>query len=180
MDDDVFEDPELAALGQQFRDELRAEAAEYEALAAKDLMRNRSLREVALELLHRGDVVGAVVGRRAFTGTVTYAAGDLVCMRTPSLEVDLSLATPLALQVLERVRTGGRGRGTGPGSFLGRLRDHELSAGQVEVCCPALDMDVRGAVVAVAEDHVVMEGSEGQHWFLARQAIGCVVTRPAP
>jgi hypothetical protein len=176
MGDDLFGDPELAALGQRFRDELRAEAAEYEELAAKDILRSRGLGDVALELLHRGDVVGVALGGRAFTGTVTYAAGDLLCLRTPSLDVDLSLRAPLALQVVERVRAGGQARGRGPGSFLGRLRELEMALTPVELWCPALDLELRGPIVAVADDHVVIEGSEGQRWFVAREAVACVLT----
>lgn len=175
MEEELFRDPELAALGQRFRAELRAEAEEYEALAARDLLRSRRFADVGLELLHRGDVVGVVLGDRAFTGTVTYVARDLACLRTPSLDVDLALGAPLAIQVVERVRAGGQGRGHGPGSFAGRLREHEAAGGPVEVCCPALELALRGVIAAVAADHVVFDDSAGQRWFVARQAIACVV-----
>lgn len=179
MSGELFEDPELEALDRRFRDELRAEAEEYERLAAKDLLRSRDLSAVALELLHRGDVVGLVVGDRPFLGTVTYAARGLLCLRTATQEVDVSLTGPLAIQVVERVRDGGQGRARGAGSFVARLREHEMTRGTVELWCPGLAVELRGVVAAVAVDHVVFDTSGGQRWFVARSAIAAVVRQRA-
>lgn len=165
-----WDDPELAALGRRFRDELRAEAEAYEQLAARDLLRGRDLGDVALELLHRGDVVAVAVGRRTFAGTVTYAAGNLLCLRTPSADLDVSLSAPVGLQVLERVRSGGRPRGRGPASFKARLAEHEQTQATLELGCPGLEVELRGRVAAVADDHLVLD-AEGRRWYLGLVAV---------
>ena len=165
-----WDDPELLALGQHFRDELRAEAEAYEELAARDHLRGRDLAGVALELLHRGDVGAAAVGARTVTGAVTYAAGDLLCLRTPSAELDLALHGPVALHVVEQVRSGGRPRGPGPGSFKARLAEHEHAGSELEVGCPALGVDLRGRIAAVAPDHLVLD-ADGRRWYLGLVAV---------
>jgi hypothetical protein len=164
------DDPDLARLGQEFRDELRAEAEEYEQLAAKDHLRGRRLVDVAMELVHRGDRVAVTIGEQRLTGVVTYAAGDLACVRTPAGDVDLNLAAPLAVQVVERVRSGGAARGRGPSSFVARLHEHEAGFVPVELGCPLLPADLRGRIVAVGADHVVLD-ADGQTWFVATSAI---------
>jgi hypothetical protein len=167
------DDPELAALGQRFRAELRAEAEAYEQLAARALLRGRDLTDVALELLHRGDVVAAAVGKRTFSGEVTYAAGDLLCLQTPTAEVDVWLGGPVALHVVEPVPGGGRPRGRGPSSFKARLAEHEQAGTVLEVGCPGLGVDLRGRLAAVAGDHAVVD-ADGRRWYLGLVAIGYV------
>lgn len=169
-----WEDPELAALGQRFRDELRAEAEEYERLAARDLLRHRSLGDVAVEFVHRGDVVAVSAGARTFTGTVVYAAGDLACLRCAAGDVDVRLGPPLALRVVERVRSGGRPRGRGPRGFRARLLEHEAAGATVEFGCPTLPADVRGRLEAVAPDHVVVADASST-CYLALSAIAWVL-----
>jgi hypothetical protein len=170
------DDPDLARLGQEFRDELRAEAEEYEQLAAKDHLRSRRLGDVALELVHRGDRVAVTIGEQTFTGVLVYAAGDLACLRTPVGAVDRNLAAPLAIRVAERVRSGGLSRGRGPASFTARLYEHEAALAPVELGCPLLPTDLRGQIEAVGADHVVLGDAEGQTWFLATSAIAYVRT----
>jgi hypothetical protein len=169
-----WDDPELAAMGQRFRDELRAEAEAYEALAARGHLRGRDLADVALELLHRGDVIAVAVGRRTFSGEVTYAAGDLLCLRTRGADVDLSLSAPVGLEIVERVRSGGRPRGRGPGWFKARHAEHEQAGTTLEVGCPALGVDLRGRLAAVAGDHVVVDAG-GRRWYLGLVAVAYVL-----
>lgn len=176
MDDERLpgaDDPELAELGQAFRDELRAEAQAYEALAAKDLLRRRSLVEVAVELLHRGDRVTALAGSATFTGVVSYAAGDLACLETAAGPVDVRLGGALALRVVERVRSGGRPLGRGPAGFTARLHEHEAAGTSLELGCVAIG-DLRGRIEAVAADHVVLVDAEGRRCFVALAALAWV------
>lgn len=167
-----WDDPELTQMGQTFRDELRVEAAAYEALAAKDLLRRRRLGDVALELVHRGDRVAAMVGPTTFTGIVGYTAGDLACLRTPHGDVDVRLSGAVALRVLETVRSGGLPSGTGPSSFTARLHEHEASGVALELGCPGLDPPVLcGRLEAVGGDHAVLLESDGQRCYVALAAV---------
>jgi hypothetical protein len=165
------DDADLARLGQAFDDELRAEAEEYEALAAKDLLRRRDLGAVARELLHRGDRVAVTSGGRTFTGVVVHAAGDLACLETAGGVVDVRLGGPVAIRVVEVVRTGGLPSGRGAGSFVARLHEHEAAGVTVELGCAALDSEPRGRLAAVASDHVVLDAESGRS-YVALAAIG--------
>lgn len=171
-------DPELAAAGAAYRAELRAEAAAYEELAARDRLRGRTLADVAAEALARGDLVTITVVGRAFTGTVTHTAGDLACLRTPAGEdVDVHLAGVVALRVARPARAGGRSRGQGPASFAARLGEHEASGVVLEIGARTPEGGLVGRVEAVAADHVVVTDVEGARCFLARAAIDYVLPR---
>jgi hypothetical protein len=166
-----WDDPELARLGAAFRAELRAEAEAYEALAAKDLLRRRNLTDVALELVHRGDRVAALVGGMTFTGVVGYASGDLACLRTTGGDVDLRLTGPIGLRVVEPVRSGGLPRGVGPASFTARLHEHEAAGVELELGCLHQPAALRGRLAAVGADHVVLLEPTGQRCYVALAAI---------
>lgn len=154
--EDLRRDPDLARTGAFVRAELRAEAEEYEALAAKDLARSRTLRDVALSWCHRGDTVEAVSASGRFVGRVVYAAGDLATMETATHVVDLWLRAPLAMRVVERARSGGRGTGRGASSFKARLAEHEASGVPVVVGTRVPPGELHGVLSAIAVDHLVL------------------------
>lgn len=175
---DWSRDPDLAAAGAAYRAELRAEAAAYEELAAKDRLRGRTLADVAAEALARGDVVAVAVAGRTFTGSVTYAAGDLLCLRTAAGdEVDVRLGGDVALRVVRPVRAGGCTRPPGPSGFAARLAEHEAAGTLLEIGTRTPASGLVGRVDAVAVDHVVVTDVEGSRWFLARGAIDYVQPR---
>lgn len=175
---DWARDPGLAAAGAAYRDELRAEAAAYEELAARDRLRGRTLADVAAEALARGDIVAVTAAGRTFTGALVFAAGDLACLRTPAGEdVDVRLAGAVSLRVVEAVRSGGRSRGSGPATFAARLGEHESAGTVLEFGTRAPDGGLVGRVEAVAADHVVVLDTEGARSFVARDAIGYVLPR---
>lgn len=175
---DVFDywadDPDFQRLAAEMTAELRAEAAEYERLAALDALRSRALGEVALELLHRGDVVAVELASRSFVGTALYTAGDLLCLRTHTEDVDICMAAPLGLRIVERVRSGGVSRGAGSASFKARLFEHEASGGEVVVGSRLCGGEVVGRIHAVAVDHLVLDARSGQRCYLSLRALDYV------
>lgn len=173
-------DPDFAAIGARDRAERRAEAAVYEELAARDALRDRTLGAVARDALARGDVVAVSVPGRTFSGTITHAAGDLACLRTPAGEdVDVHLGGSVALRVVEPVRAGGRGPATDPPSFGARLAEHEAAGCLLEFGTRAPEGGLVGRVDAVAADHVVVATVPGgERWFVARAALDYVLPRP--
>jgi hypothetical protein len=181
MHSDPFEewgaDPDFERLGWHLRAELRAEAEEYERLAAVDALRGRRLGDVALELLHRGDVVAVDLAGRSFTGAVVYTAGDLLCVRGAGSVVDVNLEAPLSLRVVERVRRGGAGRSGGPPGFKARLFEHEAAGTLVEIGCRLPVADLSGRIRAVAVDHLVVDQAGGDRRYVALRAIDYVVAR---
>lgn len=158
---------------QEFRSATRAEAEASEREAAQLSMRSRSLADVAFDAMSRGDTLAVTAGGKTFTGRVDYAAGDLMTLETSLGRIDVNLAGPVAIQVVERARSGGRARTAGPGSFRGRLLEHE-GAREVEVWAAVLAGPLRGKVRVAARDHVVFEDREGREWVLPLAAVGYV------
>lgn len=174
-------DPDVAAAGARYRAELRAEAAAYEELAARDRLRERTLADVACEALARGDIVAVTVPGRTFTGEVLHAAGDLACLRTRGgEEVDVALGGAVAIRVVEAVRAGGHRPGASPTTFAARLAEHEAAGCLVEIGARAPEAGVIGRIEAVAPDHVVVALPDGGRWFVARAAIDYVLPRRDP
>lgn len=155
---------------------LRAEQAEYEELAARGALRDRDLSRVALELLHRGDLVAVETAALSVSGRVVYAAGDLAILLTAGGELDVNLAAPLMLTVVERSRSGGASRGVGAPSFKARLCEHEAAGARVEIGTRLPLRAVTGTLSAVAVDHLVLDGPPRR--VIALSAIDYVRTDP--
>lgn len=180
--DEWARDPDLRRAGQRYEAELRAEAAEYEQLAAKDRLRDRDLADVAAELLARGDLVTVALATRSFTGEVVHVGGDLVALRTAAGDVDVHLDGGSALTVVEPARVGGHGPSWGAQTFAARLAEHEAAGEPVELGARlALGAQPPGWVVvarieAVARDHVVVV-ADGTRTFVAFAALEYVRPR---
>lgn len=165
-------DAELDALTRALRDERRAEAEAYEQLAAIDLLRVRTLTDVATMLLHRGDRVAVSFAQRAFAGVVAHVAGDLLSLRRPAGEVDCNLAAPLVLHVVEPGEQG-LPSARQPESFWARVLQHE-GASRVVLGVRLPPGELRGTLVAVARDHVVID-ADGQRAFVSRAGLDYVL-----
>lgn len=182
MSPDPFEelarDPALRWADERYRAELRAEAEEYERLAARDLLRGRNLQDAARELCHRGDVAALVLDSRTLVGEIVYAAGDLARVRTLNGDIDVNLRGVTALRVVERARHGGHACVGGPSSFNARLYEHEAAGDRVELSTRLPTGEVIGRIHAVAMDHVVLTDDDGQVWYVPFSSIDCVAERP--
>lgn len=176
--EELSRDPELRWAGERYRAELRAEAEEYERLAARDLLRGRNLQDAARELCHRGDVAALVMDSRTLVGEVVHAGGDLIRVRTLNGDIDVSLRAVTALRVVERSPHGGQPSGQGPTSFTALLFEHEAAGNRVELSTRLPTGDVAGRIHAVAIDHVVLIDDDGQVWYLPFSAIDCVAESP--
>lgn len=167
------DDPELAAAGAAFRAELRAEAAEWEQLAATDWLRRRSLADAARELLARGDRVAVRVGARRVHGEVCHVGEDLACVATVAGTVDVRLDGPAVWGVVQRVRAGGRSMAGGARRFTARLAEHEAAG--APVCLITGDGgEIAGVIAAVAVDHAVVDGRDGTRWLVPLATVAAV------
>lgn len=167
------DDPELETAGAMFRAELRAEAAEWEQLAATDWLRRRTMADAARELLARGDRVAVGVGGRSAQGVVVHVGDDLACVATAAGTVDVRLDGPAVWHVVQRVRSGGRSPTGGAKRFAARLAEHEAAG--APVCLVAGDgAEVVGVIVAAAVDHVVVDGPDGSRWLVPHAAVAAV------
>lgn len=163
----VAEDPDLPAaahlerLTARMDAEVRAEQAEYEAMALQAERRARSLSDVAQELVVRGDVVEVHTGHEALRGTVVQVGRDYVVVRAARGDVDVRLAGLTSLRVIERVRAGGRPARSGAATLRARLTEHE-TAGTPVVIALADGQQVQGAVGAAAADHLLVLTRRGE------------------
>lgn len=168
-----FSAGDYARAEEEFRSATRAEAEASEREAAQLSMRTRSLADVAFDAMSRGDTLAVTAGGKTFTGRVGYAAGDLMTLETGTGRVDVNLAGGVAIRVMERARSGGRARPEGPGSFRGRLLEHE-GVRDVELWSTVLPDPIRGTVKVAARDHVVFRDREGREWFLPLSTVAYV------
>lgn len=179
-------DPELRDLERELRErvggEFRAEAEEGERLAARAAQRARDLAAVAAELRDRGDRIAVDVTGRTYVGHVVHVGADLLQLRTRSSPlmaagvagepvgsgavVDVHLAAPVVLRVVERVHEGGVGPQPGPATFRARLLEHEVADAVVDLTAEAVAGSVRGRVAAVGRDHVVLVDGDDDPWFV--------------
>jgi hypothetical protein len=159
--------------------EFRRWAEEDEYAARKTQLRSRTLEHIAHELLSRGDAVAVTLGSTVLHGTVVHAKGDLMALETRRGDrIDLRLGGPLTIRVVARSSDGGRGRDVAePGSFVARLRELELDEVPV-MLTPAPGSDtVTGVIEAVAEDHLMVTGDDGETTYIAMSNVVAVTRR---
>lgn len=153
-------DPHVDRLAAAMDAEVRAEQAAYEAEALRAEQRARSLADVARELVVRGDVVEVVVAGRTLTGAAAHAGRDLLVLDTAHGVVDVALPAITLLQVVRRVRDGGRPPGRGATTLRARMTEHEVAGLGVTVLL-ADGGTVDGAVAAAAADHLLVTAARG-------------------
>lgn len=168
---------ELADIERDMRDESRAEAREEEALVAEEELRGRSFADALLELVNRGDTVQLLTPSRSFRGQLVYVGRDFVTLRDTESTVDVSLAQPCTVHVVEKAPSGGRAKGEGPGSFEMRLYEHKIDFAEVEVHSASLEEFVKGRITTVGQDHVVVTDAQKETWLFPLQSITFVIRR---
>lgn len=160
--------------------ELRADrqAAQEELEETSRLIERaeRSLDEVALDFLYRGDSLRVTVGARSWTGIVVHVGVEVMTLQTPGgTEVDLAYEGLTSMRVVERARGGGRSRTSKhPGELIARLRELENTEEVVEVGGRNL-APVEGKVEVVARGHIEVCSRQGAEWILPLGEIGYVI-----
>lgn len=172
-------DEELAReLRQRLGGEFRAEAEEGERLAELARLRARGLAAVAAESRDRGDRVRIVTGGRTFTGSIVAAGRDHCTLRGPWGEVEVRLEGGPIRLVVEEPHAGEPGDSSATSTTLrARLRELELERAHIEVGTHIGQEPVRGRLVAVAEDHLLIEGPDGGRIYLTWEGIAYVMRR---
>lgn len=161
--------------------QLRAQQREIQELVeaeSEQLSRTgRSLADVVLEYMHRGDVVRVGVGRHSWTGRVVHVANALMSLRTPTdTEVDVALDRVTSIRVVERSAVRGASVAVrDPRTLVARLRDLERTGEKAELGGALLDASVLGTVRAVAAEHVEVDGVDESEWVLSLRALDYVI-----
>lgn len=170
-------DEELSnELRQRVGAEFRAEAEEGERLAELARLRGRSLGELAAELRDRGDRIRLTAAGRSFVGTLDDAGRDHCTLRTRAGTVEVAFGgRPVHLTVEEPHATDVPDRRPYTTTFRSRLRELEMDGGEVEVGVAGMPDALRGRIVAVAQDHVVVDDRDGVRWFVAWSALAYVL-----
>ncbi|MBT8203589.1 MAG: hypothetical protein HKN74_12855 [Acidimicrobiia bacterium] len=173
-----MEDP-LDELGRELRermgDELRAEAELVEQDAATVELRRRTVADVALELVSRGDTVSVIAGEKVLRGTLVYARGELARIHTASGRADINLASPVVLRVDARSRDGGTAARPGADTLRARLLEYDMEDVAIELWAPTPATTVSGSISAVGRDHVVLEDHDGADWIVRLVDIAWIV-----
>ena len=149
--------------------------------AAEQLERNtRTLADVFIEYMERGDEIEVEVGPNRWTGFVVEVGDDLVTIDFDEGRVDLALGAVSLARVSSATAAGGRvHRIAHCPSFIARLRDLTgANAGTiVEIGGVGLPT-LTGQLRAVAESHVEMTTTSGERYVVSLGAIGFVSTSP--
>lgn len=142
--------------------EVRAEQAEYEAMAVQAAWRARRVSDVAREWMVHGDTVEVTAGGLSLTGAIAHTGSDLVVLSAPGRgPVDIAVAAHPVLRLVERATSGGVPPGRGAKTFVARLTEHEVS-GTPRVLRLTDGREIGGRVMAVAVDHVLLDSRQGQ------------------
>ena len=168
---------DLADVAAAIRNEIRLEAEEAEREAAASAALQRSLADVARELMAHGDTVAVDAGHRVFAGEIVGVGTDVVSVEAGACRVDVNLHCVARIRVLTRARSGGRPPSGGPSSLRARLLELQLSQEAVEAGTGANDEEVTGPIALVGCDHVAIGEGVGPEWFLPLHSVAYVRTR---
>ena len=159
--------------------ELRAQQEELEEAAEHIERANRSLPEVALEFLYRGDVIRVAVGQRSWIGIVTHVGTGVMTLQTPTgAEIDFAYDGLSSIRVVERTASGGRARTSKhPGELVARLREVENSGEAVELGGRDLP-SLEGTVGVVARSHLEFRARDGSEWMVPLAEVGYLIRSP--
>lgn len=148
--------------------------------AAEQLERNtRSLAEVFIEYMERGDKIEVAVGPSRWTGFVLDVGDDVVTIDLDDGRVDLALgAVSFARVSFAAAGATHLHQADHRRSFIARLRDLAgANAGvTVEIGGVALQT-ITGQLRAVAESHAEMTTASGEPYVISLAAVGFVSTR---
>lgn len=159
--------------------ELRAQQEELEEAAEHIERASRSLPEVALEFLYRGDVIRVAVGQRSWIGFLTHVGTGVMTLQTPTgAEIDLAYDGLSSIRVVERTTAGGRSRTSKhPGELVARLREVENSGEAVELGGRDLP-SLEGMVEVVASSHLEFRARDGSEWVVPLTGVGYLIRSP--
>ena len=158
--DDLTRDLGLDATGSDLREQWRLEEEEYTRAAEQHWSHRRTMRDIATELMHRGDTVAMTIATVTFTGAVVAVGNDYLQLATSSGIVDVRVTdVPTAVRVVERRPVGGCRIAPGSPTFRARLLEREIEGGEVVVGSWCSAEHHRGAI-RVGRDQVRITGTE--------------------
>jgi hypothetical protein len=175
-DDDWVFDPGLAGINRRIQQEFRQEAEAVEAETRDYEQRLRTLTEWILEARNRGDVLRVQTRQRHFTGTVVYAGRDFLTLQGSDFQADVNLGAVALVTIVEHGRRGGVPLPEGAGTFEMRLLERRGPA-PVEIGQALMDDVISGRLMAVGQDHVILETNHREEMVVPFSNITWLVSR---
>jgi hypothetical protein len=175
--DQRLANPDAQATASVMREEWRANQEAETADAADEWRHQRTLRDIAIETVHRGDPIVAMLGHVRFHGDVEAVGTDLLAIRIVMGRVDVHLhpGVPIMLQVAERVKEGGAREAVADGDFRSALIARERF-GEVTLGCTLHEEPFDGRLV-VGADHVCLIGRGGGETYFPFWSVAYVMPR---
>jgi hypothetical protein len=166
--------PDLGATGAAMREEWRAEQDAAIDDAAEQWRHSRTLLDLARDHMHRGDRVAVIAAGHRAVGEIVEVAPDRIALADHDARVDVHVveSVPLAFQVVERARSGGRSA-TRAGTFRARLLELE-AAGAPVVITATTGTDRFNGTLGVGTDLVVITSISGIETVIALSAVASV------
>ncbi len=164
-------DGELADVARSGAREWGRDMAAWESDAEMLRLRQRSLANVLWEAMQRGDHAIITAAGHNFTGHLEAARQDLAVVVNGDVTVAINVA---AIDVVNL--TPGSSGTTGDrtfGSLKAYLGMHEVDGTRVRLI--GRDLDVRGRVEVVADDHVLLAGRGRGRWAVPIGKIAAVI-----
>jgi hypothetical protein len=180
LEDDPFtSDPELEMMAREFRNTLREEQEEIEAITAEAFEAEVDMAFSFLEMMWSGSRVRVSIGEMNFEGLVTHVGKNLVQINTtPGTFADIQIPSITSVLVLDRESVGRSSYAKDPKTFVARMR--ELAAmpmQEVEIGSLAGKHDIVGILRLVRNDHIVVENREKKQWLVPLASVGFCLTR---
>lgn len=169
-------DPDLEAAARQVRHEARLQAEDLEADVISTELTGRTLPDACRELHAAGSLVTVTLPGVTFSGAIVHLGIDLVTVADEQgNEFDVLLPAATSIKAVGDTTARPGELVTDPKRLRGRLA-HAAAVGQpVEVGGPALPA-VSGMAVAAAEDHLVLDATDGR-LLIPYSAIAWIVRR---
>jgi hypothetical protein len=196
VDPDPSSDTELTDVRATMRAHYRDQQRTVEREAAYCHWSSRTIADVLLEAMRRGDTVTLQLGpHRHITGAVTDAGRDYVIVvnsherlaaRVTDRDGHPYLGPHLLVQIHDRGLTGGVQPTRPQSTFRDILRQSELEAEadprvHIEVGTTLHSQPVTGRVQALAEDHLYLVDDQGTQTYVPLSTVTYVAARsPGP
>lgn len=178
-DDPFSDDPDLEAMAREFRNTLREEQEELEAISSETLESEIDMSFAFLELLWNGAQTRVAVGERFFEGMVTHVGKNYVQLNTgPGSFVDIHMPYVSNVFVVQKNATPGRAiYQKDPRTFIARMRElASLPMQEVETGGDS-SAGISGILKLVRSDHIVVAARDKREWIVPVSSIGYCITR---
>lgn len=180
--------PELADVRATMRAEFRAERRAAELEAVRDHWSRRTMADVLIEAMRRGDTVTLQLGSHSrVTGTVTDAGRDFAIIENLHQRIAVRVTDrdghpyhgpELLLEMRERSQTGGAQATKPSATFRSVLQRFDFESQtdprdriRIEVGTTLRPQPLVGRVQVLAEDHLYLVDDHGVHQFVPLSTI---------